>query len=119
MTASILSDGSDTPYRLSIASNRTGKAGRNLLWMPRRRLFPSMKPPAHKMPCWPWATLVWRVRICLSPGHEYFYQGVLGATITVEDVSIAPVTVKVATSNTDLSANIKTFVEYYNKFRRN
>jgi flagellar hook-associated protein 2 len=40
-----------------------------------------------------------------------------GATLTIEDVWNQPVTVKVATSNTDVTANIKTLVDNYNAFR--
>ncbi len=55
--------------------------------------------------------------VLVSSNTNTFTNVLPGATITIEDASSQPVTVKVATSNTDVSANIKTFVDNYNKFR--
>ncbi len=56
--------------------------------------------------------------ILVTSRNNNFTQVLDGATITIQNASTNPVTINVTTSNTDIVANVKTFVDNYNKFRQ-
>ena len=115
--ATTLSDGSSNPYRLSITSLRSGQAG---AWVVQNDGFDlGLQQTARAQD----ALLVMgdlaepATNMLLSSSSNRFTEVLSGATLEVKAPSTQPVTVTIATSNSDLLANVRTFVSNYNAFR--
>jgi flagellar hook-associated protein 2 len=112
-TASIFSDGSANPYRFSLTSNTGGKAGELVIDTSQAAISFSETTKAQDA----LLAIGGSTGTIVSSRSNTFNEVLAGAAITIQDVSSSPVTITVATSNTDLVANVKTFVDNYNKFR--
>jgi flagellar hook-associated protein 2 len=114
--ATIVNDGSDTPYRLSISSKTTGAAGGFNIDLSAIGLTTETMSESKD------ALLAYgdannSSGLILHSATNTFKEIVNGITLTVTGVSDSPVTVSSASSSTDVLTALKTFVENYNKFR--
>jgi len=117
VTATTFVDGSSRPFRLSLISDRAGRAGE--LMIDTSQIGFSMEETVRARD----ALLVFGSASTAAAGvlvssSSNTFDGVLeGATLKIERASSQPVTVTVATSDVDLVANVQTMVENYNRFR--
>ncbi|HEY4761417.1 MAG TPA: flagellar filament capping protein FliD, partial [Thermoguttaceae bacterium] len=116
VTASILSDGSDKPYRLMLVSNQTGKANQVVLDSSQADIAFDEIARAQDALLGIGNTGTTGTGLFVSSRTNSFSEVLSGATITIEDVSTSPVTISVTLSDTDIVANIKILVDNYNKF---
>ncbi|MDR0337836.1 MAG: flagellar filament capping protein FliD [Planctomycetaceae bacterium] len=115
-SASILADGSSTPYRLTISSKMTGTAAGMNIDLSCLGLTAENMTEAND------AILVYgdaksSSGIVLHSGSNTFKNIVNGVDITVTGTSDSPVTITCETSSVDIKASLKTFVDNYNEFR--
>jgi flagellar hook-associated protein 2 len=118
VTASMVSDGSDTPYRLSIVSNQTGKAGKFILDTSKADMSFDQISQAQDALLSVGSTSSSNKSMLVSSNTNSFTNVLSGATLTIQNVSDTPVTVSVSTDTTSLAAQIKAFVNTYNTFRK-
>lgn len=117
LTASILSDGSSKPYRLLLTSNQPGKIGNMVVDTSGMNM--SLQQTAQGQD----ALLAiggagnLASSILISSSTNNFQDVLPGATLQVQNATGQPVTVNVTTSDTNIVANVQTFVDNYNKFR--
>lgn len=117
VTASTFNDGSSNPYRLSLTSKHSGKAGRMVV--DTSGLALSLRETVEARD----ALLVngrasdLSSSVLISSSSNKFSDVLPGVTLEVKDGSTASVTVSITDSDTDLVANLQTFVTNYNKFR--
>ncbi|MDR1271137.1 MAG: flagellar filament capping protein FliD [Planctomycetaceae bacterium] len=115
-SASIIADGSSTPYRLAISSKTTGTAaGMNID-------LSCLGLTAENMTEASDAILVYgdvksSNGVVLHSGSNTFKNIVSGVDITVTGSSDSPVTITSEKASTEIKAALKTFVEDYNLFR--
>ncbi|MEI8371719.1 MAG: flagellar filament capping protein FliD [Planctomycetota bacterium] len=117
LTASILNDGSSNPYRLSLTSTRPGKVGNMLIDTSNMSL--SVQETAHGQN----ALLALSnasspaASVLIASATNQFQNVLSGVTLEIKSATGQPVTVNVSLSNTNVVANVQTFVDNYNKFR--
>jgi len=117
VTAMILNDGSSKPHRLSIISDRSGKAGE--LVIDTSGIGFSLEETSRAQdalllfgdPGLPSSSF-----LASSPSNV-FIDVLPGATLLVRQASESPVTVRVETTDSNLIANVKAMVQNYNGFR--
>jgi len=116
VTASVVSDGSSTPYRLVVASNRAGRAGQMVFDASGIDLDLQETAQAQD------ALLLYGSTdpakgILVASSSNTFDTLLPGVTLQVKQATGQAVTVTVDTTDTDLVASVKTLVTNYNKFR--
>jgi flagellar capping protein FliD len=116
-SASILVDGSSTPYRLSISSKQTGASGAFNVDMSAIGLTTETMSLAKD------AKIVYgdintSSGLILSSNTNTFKGVINGVDLTIAGVSDSPVTITSESSNLDVKVSLETFVENYNIFRK-
>ena len=114
--ASILVDGSDAPYRLSVSGKQTGAAGAFNLDLSAIGLTSETMSKAKD------AMLVYgdssqSTGLILRSATNTFNGVIHGINLTITGTSNTPVTITNARSNIDILVAIEAFVDGYNKFR--
>ncbi len=117
ITASMVSDGSDTPYRLSLVSNNTGKQGKFILDTSQSDLSFDQISKAQDALLAVGYTSSSNKTMLISSSTNTFNNVLKGATLTIQSASSTPVTVTVNSDTTNLATEIKAFVNTYNTFR--
>ena len=117
ITASVVSDGSDTPYRLSIVSSQTGNAGKFILDTSQADMSFDQISQAQNALLAVGSNTSTNSSMLVSSSTNSFTNVLSGATLTIQDVSDTPVTVSVNTDTTSLAAQIQAFVNSYNTLR--
>jgi len=115
-SASILVDGSSTPFRLSISGRQTGAAGAFNVDLSAIGLTTETMSQARD------AMIVYgdagqSTGLILRSGTNTFRGVVPGMDITITGTSNTPVTVTSERSNLEVMTSLRTFVENYNEFR--
>lgn len=115
-SASIVQDGSGTPYRLVITGGTTGEAGSMNIDLSALGLSTQNITEAQD------AVLVYgdnasNTGITVRSSSNVFKNVVNGIDLTVKGVSDTPITVSSVSSSADIKASISAFVENYNAFR--
>ncbi|MCL2742710.1 MAG: flagellar filament capping protein FliD [Planctomycetaceae bacterium] len=115
-TASILTDGSNTPHRLVITGKTTGAAGAfnidlSVLGLTTQNLSEAQD-----------AVLVYgdstsNAGATLTSSSNTFKNIINGIDLTITGTSDSPVTITSAGSSADVKASIQAFVDNYNRFR--
>ncbi len=117
MTATIFSDGSSKPYRLSLSSDRAGKAGQ--LVFDTSELGFSMEETVHARD----AMLVFgqassaASSVLVTSSSNSFRDVLSGVSLQIKEASTSPVTVTVTETNDDLVDTVESMVAKYNSFR--
>jgi flagellar hook-associated protein 2 len=118
VTASIVSDGSDSPYHLSIVSNKTGKQGTFILDTSKTDLsFDQISQAQDALLAVGYNGSSTKAMLIASSTND-FTNVLNGATLTIQNVSDTPVTVSVSSDTTNLASQIQSFVNTYNTFRQ-
>ncbi|MDR1964572.1 MAG: flagellar filament capping protein FliD [Planctomycetaceae bacterium] len=117
-SASIIADGSNTPYRLAISGKTTGAAAGMNIDLSCLGLATENMTEAQD------AVLVYgdaksSSGVVLHSGSNTFKNVVSGVDITVTGTSDTPVTITSEKSSIDIKAALTQFVESYNAFREN
>lgn len=115
-SASIIADGTATPYRLAISGNSTGSAAGMNIDLSCLGLTTENMTEASD------AILVYgdaksSSGVVLHSGSNTFKNVVSGVDITVTGTADSPVTITSEKTSVDIKAALKTFVENYNEFR--
>ncbi len=118
VTARILNDGSTRPYRLALSSQRPGTAGQLMVDASGLNLSITETNRGRDALLLVGAPGASRSQVLLASGTNEFTNAVPGVKLQVKQPSTTPVTVQVATSDTDLVASVKTMVDNYNKLRK-
>ena len=117
VTATVFSDGSSKPYRLSLSSNRPGTAGK--LVFDTSQMNMTLQETSHAQD----ALLAFGSSTTaasnplLSASTNVFTNVLPGMNLEIKSATGSPVSVNVGTSDTDLVASVQTLVDNYNKFR--
>jgi flagellar hook-associated protein 2 len=115
-SASILVDGSNTPYRLSISSKQTGASGAFNIDLSAIGLSTeTLSESKDAMIAYGDANQ--STGLILRSSTNTFRGVINGMDLTIAGVSDTPVTITSASSNIDVKVSLQTFVENYNKFR--
>jgi len=116
VSAAIVFDGSNAPYRLSLTSNRPGRLGE--IRFDSADLGIAMQETVRAQD----ALLLYgsdpAYGILVSSSTNNFNDALPGITLQAKQATGMPVTVTVETTDTNLVASVKTMVENYNKFRK-
>lgn len=115
LQASIFSDGSSKPYRLSLSSETTGKIGRFVFANSGINLSLNQTVEAQDAVLCMGSISSTSSTLLTSSGNT-FSEVITGMSLTVKSASTTPVTITVTTSSTNLKASISTFVSNYNTF---
>ena len=118
VTASVVSDGSDMPYHLSIVSNQTGKQGAFVLDTSKADLSFGQISEAHDALLAVGYNGSSTKAMLVTSSTNDFTNVLNGATLTIQNVSDTPVTVSVGSDTTNLASQIESFVNSYNTFRQ-
>jgi len=115
-SASIIMDGSSTPYRLSISGTQTGKAGGFNIDLSAIGLTTENMSEAKD------AMIAYgdnnsSTGLILSSSTNTFKGVINGMDLTITGVSDTPVTISSANSNMDVKVSLQMFVDNYNNFR--
>ena len=117
LTATIFSDGSSNPYRLSLSSDRAGKAGQMVV--DTSGLGFSLRETVQARD----AMLVFgeadsaATSVLVTSSSNTFSDVLAGVSLTIKEASDSPVTISVTETNSELMATIQGVVENYNAFR--
>lgn len=114
--AMLLSDGSSTPLRLALISERTGEAGE--LVIDTSQMGFSLQETVRAQD----ALLVFGpagagTNVLISSSSNTFSSVLPGVDLQIKRSSASPVTVTVSTNDVDLVANVQTMVDNYNALR--
>jgi flagellar hook-associated protein 2 len=117
VTAAVLNDGTGTPYRLVLSSDRAGRLGRIVFDGSGLGLDLQETSPAQD------ALLLYgssdpATGILVASSSNTFRDVIPGVTLDVKQPTLNKVTVAVNTVDTNLVASVKTLVDNYNKFRK-
>jgi flagellar hook-associated protein 2 len=113
VTASILSDGSSTPYHLVITANQAGSAARMVLST--SGLGFSIRQTAAPQNA---LLQMGSSGLLISSPTNNFSSALPGATLQVQQGTGQPVTVNVTTSDANLASALQTLVTDYNQFQQ-
>jgi len=117
VNATILSDGSDKPFRLGLASERSGKAGALVvdtsgvnfalqeIARARDALLAMGEPGTAST-------------VLVASSSNTFRNVLAGVSLEMKQATGTPVAVVVSQSNSSVVTNVKTMVDNYNKFRQ-
>lgn len=116
MSAGILNDGSNSPYRLSLSGTRQGAAG-NMVVDTSQLGGMALQEINHGQD----ALLAWgsggASSVVVASSSNKF-DGVLpGVSLSIKNATGQPVSVNISSSDSDIAANLQTFVTNYNKFQ--
>jgi flagellar hook-associated protein 2 len=117
VTATTFNDGSGKPYRLTLSSNRGGKAGRMVVDVSGIDLGLKETVAAEDALLMLGSPASPGAKVLVSSSSNTFKDVLAGVTLQIQQASSSPVTVSVTTSDTNVVANVKTLVDNYNKFR--
>jgi flagellar hook-associated protein 2 len=117
LQASIFSDGSSKPYRLTLSSEQSGSVGRFVFTSTGISLGLSESARAQDAVISMGNTSS-PTSMLMTSSTNTFTGVVEGLTLKVKNASASAVSITVSSSTTDLVANIKTFVTNYNTFRK-
>lgn len=115
--ASTFVDGSSSPYRLSLLSQRSGSNGRMVVDMSELGISMSETVEARD------AVMIYGNRsmggnnVMVTSSTNEFKSVVSGISLEIKQATGTPVTVRVEPTHTDLIATMSTFVTNYNNFR--
>ncbi len=114
--ATIINDGSDKPYRLSITGSSTGAAGKMTTDFSALGLGSAVMTKAQD------AVVLFgdpesSSSVILSSKTNVISGTVPGITLTINGTSTTPVNVWTEKSSTDIKASLSAFVDNYNKYR--
>ena len=117
-TATMFSDGSSKPHRLSLASDEAGKAGKMIFDTSELgfSLIETVK-AQDAMLVFGQASLA-ASSVLVTSSSNTFNDVLAGVSLTVKTASSSPVTVTVSETNASLIATIEGMVESYNSFRK-
>jgi flagellar hook-associated protein 2 len=115
LQASIFSDGSSKPYRLSLSSETTGNAGRFVFASSGISLALSETVEAQDAVLCMGSTSSTSSTL-LKSSTNTFGEVITGLSLTVKSASTSPVTITVSSSSSNLKASLETFVSNYNTF---
>ena len=115
-SATILVDGSSTPYRLSISSKNTGTAGAFNVDLSAIGLTTETVSEAKDAKI-TYGDANMANALVLKSSTNTFKNVINGADLTITGVSDSPVTITCASSATDVLVSLRSFVENYNTFR--
>ena len=118
VTARVFSDGSTRPYRLVLASQRTGRAGQLMIDTSGLDLSLSETSRGRDALLLVGASGSSSTPLLLTSSTNEFTDALPGADLQVKQSSSTPVTVQVDSSDTDLVASVKAMVDNYNKLRQ-
>ena len=117
VTATLLFDGSGTPYRLSLQSDRPGRAGEMLVDASSVGLTFQETASARD------ALMVFGElsttgpNVLISSSSNTFTDVISGVRLEIKQTSTTPVTITVDTTDTNLLAGVTAMVDNYNRFR--
>jgi len=116
VTAGILDDGSSSPYRLTLTSGQSGRAGRFVVDTSGIASMTMTQTAAAQDALLVVGSAASTGVMVASPSNRF--TGILsGVTLEVQQASSTPVTVTISASSTDLAASIQAMVTNYNTFR--
>jgi len=116
VTAGILDDGSSSPYRLTLTSGQSGRAGRFVVDTSGIASMTMTQTAAAQDALLVVGSSASTGVMVASPSNRF--TGILsGVTLEVQQASSTPVTVTISASSTDLAASIQAMVTNYNTFR--
>jgi flagellar hook-associated protein 2 len=113
VTASILSDGSSTPYRLALTSKQAGAAARMVL--DTSSLGFSIRQTAAPQDA---LLQMGSSGVLVSSSSNTFTSVLSGASLQIQQGTGQPVTVGVTTSDSNLATTLQTLVTDYNQFQQ-
>ena len=111
-----ISDGSSTPFRLSLGSNRTGKAGQLVVDSSQLgfSLQETVRAQDALMSFGPGDAAT---SVLVASTTNTFANVLSGVALEIKQTATSPVTITLSTDDTDLVANVQTMVDNYNSFR--
>jgi flagellar hook-associated protein 2 len=112
-----ITDGSSKPYRLQLTGNTSGRTGQ-LVVDTSGVGFDFQETSRARDALLAMGSSGASSGLLLSSSTNVFKDAISGVKLEVKQPSATPVTITVSQSDTDLSANVKTFVDNYNKFRQ-
>ncbi|GHT17204.1 hypothetical protein FACS1894189_2660 [Planctomycetales bacterium] len=115
-SATIITDGSNAPYRLSISGTATGAAGGMNIDLSALGLTTENMTEAQDA-LLAYGDVNTSAGLVLHSSSNTFKSVINGIDITVAGASTSPVTVTSASSNIDIKVSLQTFVDNYNLFR--
>jgi flagellar hook-associated protein 2 len=119
VTASIVQDGSDQPYRLSLASKSTGRKGSFLLDVSQTDMsFDQISEAQDALLGIGSSSSSSSKTVLVSSSNNTFSNVLSGALITIQNASSYPVAVTVSSNTTNLATQIQNLVNNYNSFRK-
>jgi len=113
VTASILSDGSSTPYRLALAATQAGSAARMVLSTSQLGFSISQTAAPQNA-----LLQMGSSGVLLSSSSNNFTSVLPGATLQIQQGTGQPVTVGVTTSDSNLATTLQSLVTDYNQFQQ-
>ena len=117
LSASVVNDGSANPYRLSLTSTKSGRAGNTVVDASYTTLSLQQTVEGQDALLALGDAANSTSNVLVSSSTNKFQNVLSGATLEIKNATGEPVTVNVSLSNTDIVANVKTFVDDYNKYR--
>ena len=117
VAATIFSDGSSKPYRLTLSSQASGKAGRMVIDVSGLDLGLQQTVAAQDALLVLGDASAAGPKILVSSASSTFSNVLDGVSLQIQQASGTPVTVTVASNTTNLTASVKTLVTNYNSFR--
>jgi len=117
LSAGILTDGSSAPYRLSLAGSQTGSAGRIVIDSSQIAGLSLQQLSAGHDALLALAGGSGAGSVLVSSSSNTFSGVLPGVSLQVKNASTQPVTVTIASDDSQVVANLQTFVTNYNKFR--
>ena len=115
-SATILVDGSSTPFRLSISGKQTGAAGAFNIDLSAIGLTTETMSEAKNAKI-AYGDVSQSTGLILQSANNTFRGVINGVDLTITGVSSTPVTVTSASSNMDVKVRLQQFVDNYNEFR--
>ncbi|NLX99772.1 MAG: flagellar filament capping protein FliD [Rhodopirellula sp.] len=117
VAASIFVDGSSKPYRLALTSQRAGEAGAMVIDASDFGFSLQETVAARDALLTYGQSGIAGAEVLVSSTSNSFDNLVDGLRLQVKQASASPVTVSIATTDTDLTASVQAMVENYNRFR--
>ncbi|MDR3108978.1 MAG: flagellar filament capping protein FliD [Planctomycetaceae bacterium] len=115
-TASTLNDGTDAPFRLSIAGKQTGSGAKMVINMDALGLSTTNLSEAQDA-IMEYGSATGGGSLTLKSSSNTFSNAAPGVTVTIKSTSKEPVNVWSQRSSVDIKASLKSFVDNYNAFR--
>ena len=117
MTASTFSDGSSKPYRMTLSSDRTGKAGELVIDLTGLDLDLQETVAASDAMLMLGSAGSSGPKVLVSSSSNTFNEVLSGVSLQIKSTSNSPVTISVDSSNSKLVAGVSSLISNYNNFR--